>query len=95
MVVNLPGDTWPSVSPLAIQWDSTGSYVWRVNADSKVERVSAAIIQRNQDDVLVDGDVRPGDNIVVEGLQQLKAGAVVKIFGQPGDKVADAKGAVQ
>jgi RND family efflux transporter MFP subunit len=94
VVVNLPGDMWPSVCPLAIQWDSTGSYVWRVNADKKVERVSAAIIQRNQDDVLVDGDVKPGDRIVIEGLQQLKAGATVKIFGEDkkNDKVADAAG---
>ncbi|UVC06734.1 efflux RND transporter periplasmic adaptor subunit [Rhizobium sp. TH2] len=97
VVVNLPGDMWPSVSPLAIQWDSTGSYVWRVNADKKVERVSAAIIQRNQDDVLVDGDVKPGDRIVIEGLQQLKAGATVKIFGEDkkNDKVADAEGTVK
>ena len=95
VVVNLPGDTWPSVSPLAIQWDSDGSYVWRVNAEKKVERVSAAIIQRNQDDVLVDGDVKPGDKIIIEGLQQLKAGAVVKIFGEDNDKVADAAGTVK
>lgn len=97
VVVNLPGDMWPSVSPLAIQWDSNGSYVWRVNAEKKVERVSAAIIQRNQDDVLVEGDVKPGDKIVIEGLQQLKAGAAVKIFGEdkPNDKVADATGTVK
>lgn len=97
VVVNLPGDMWPSVSPLAIQWDSTGSYVWRVDADKKVERVSAAIIQRNQDDVLVDGKVKPGDQIIVEGLQQLKAGAAVRIFGEDrkNDKVADAAGTVK
>jgi len=95
VVVNLPGDTWPSVSPLAIQWDSNGSYVWRVNAEKKVERVSAAIIQRNQDDVLVEGEVKPGDRIVIEGLQQLKAGAIVKIFGEDNNKVADAAATVK
>ncbi|MGV3548785.1 efflux RND transporter periplasmic adaptor subunit [Rhizobium sp.] len=95
VVVNLPGDNWPSVSPLAIQWDSGGSYVWRVAADNKVERVAAAIIQRNQDDVLVDGEIKPGDRIVIEGLQQLRAGAKVAIFGEGGnDKVADAARAV-
>lgn len=95
VMVNMPGDTWPSVSPLAIQWDSTGSYVWRVDGEQKVERVSAAIIQRNQDDVLVDGDLKPGDRIVIEGLQQLRAGAKVAIFGESAnDKVADAAKAV-
>ena len=91
VVVSLPGDNWPSVSPLAILWDADGSYVWRVTDDKKVERVSAAIIQRNQDDVLVDGDIKPGDRIIIEGLQQLRAGATVKIFGEKAnDKVADA-----
>lgn len=96
VVVSLPGDSWPSVSPLAILWDSSGSYVWRVTSEKKVERVSAAIIQRNQDDVLVDGDIKPGDQIVIEGLQQLRAGATVKIFGdKASDKVADAAGTVK
>jgi RND family efflux transporter MFP subunit len=96
VVVSLPGDSWPSVSPLAILWDSSGSYVWRVTSEKKVERVSAAIIQRNQDDVLVDGDIKPGDQIVIEGLQQLRAGATVKIFGdKTNDKVADAAGTVK
>lgn len=96
VVVSLPGDNWPSVSPLAILWDADGSYVWRVTDDKKVERVSAAIIQRNQDDVLVDGDIKPGDRIVIEGLQQLRAGATVKIFGdKANDKVADAAGTVK
>lgn len=92
VVVSLPGDTWPSVSPLAIQWDSEGSYVWRVGKDNKVERIAAAIIQRNPDDVLVDAKIAPGDRIVTEGLQRLRNGAEVRIFGEKaeGQKVADA-----
>lgn len=92
VVLNLPGDSWPSVSPLAIQWDSDGSYVWRVNKDKKIERIAAAIIQRNPDDVLVDAKIVPGDRIVIEGLQRLRNGAEVRIFGEKADpeKVADA-----
>jgi RND family efflux transporter MFP subunit len=95
VVVSLPGDTWPSVSPLAIQWDSEGSYVWRVGKDNKVERIAAAIIQRNPDEVLVDAKIVPGDRIVTEGLQRLRNGAEVRIFGEKaeGQKVADAEGA--
>ena len=92
VVLNLPGDTWPSVSPLAIQWDSEGSYVWRVGKHNKIERIAAAIIQRNPDDVLVDAKIVPGDRVVIEGLQRLRNGVAVKIFGekeQP-EKVADA-----
>lgn len=92
VVLNLPGDTWPSVSPLAIQWDSEGSYVWRVNKDRKIERIAAAIIQRNPDDVLVDAKIVPGDRIVIEGLQRLRDGVEVRIFGDKAEpeKVADA-----
>ncbi|HHY51425.1 MAG TPA: efflux RND transporter periplasmic adaptor subunit [Alphaproteobacteria bacterium] len=94
VVLNLPGDAWPSVSPLAIQWDSEGSYVWRVGADNKIERIAAAIIQRNPDDVLVDAKIAPGDRIVIEGLQRLRNGATVQIFGEKAEpeKVADATG---
>lgn len=92
VVLSLPGDTWPSVSPLAIQWDSEGSYIWRVGKENKVERIAAAIIQRNPDDVLVDAKIVPGDRIVIEGLQRLRNGAQVRIFGEKAapDKVADA-----
>ena len=90
VLVNLGGDAWPSVDPLAIQWDSKGSFVWRVNKDGRTERIAATIIQRNPDDVLVDAAIRPGDQIVVEGLQRLRNGAEVKIFGDKpkADKVA-------
>ncbi|MBL0374424.1 efflux RND transporter periplasmic adaptor subunit [Rhizobium sp. KVB221] len=91
VVLNLGGDTWPAVDPLAIQWDSSGSYVWRVK-DHKVERVAASVIERNPDKVLVDAAIKPGDMIVTEGLQRLSNGATVKIFGEKeaADKVADA-----
>ncbi|MFZ2099824.1 MAG: efflux RND transporter periplasmic adaptor subunit, partial [Oricola sp.] len=52
VMLRFGGETWPSVDPLAIQWDSTGPYVWRV-VDGKAERLGIAIIQRNADRVLV------------------------------------------
>jgi multidrug efflux pump subunit AcrA (membrane-fusion protein) len=92
MVMQMPGDTWPSVDPLAIQWDSNGSFVWRATKDRKAEKVAAIIIQRNPDSVLVDAPIKPGDQIVVEGLQRLRNGADVKLFGEDkkAEKVAEA-----
>jgi len=92
VVLNMPGDTWPSVNPLAIQWDSNGSFVWRVGKDSKVEKVPVVVIQRNPDSVLVQGKVNPGDRIVTEGLQRLRNGLEVKLYDEKGDpnKVAEA-----
>lgn len=93
VVLNMPGDTWPSVSPLAIQWDSNGSFVWRITKDLKAEKVPAIIIQRNPTDVLVDAPIKPGELIAVEGLQRLRNGAAVKLLdGKKGapEKVAEA-----
>lgn len=93
----LGGDRWPSVNPLSVQWDSQGSFVWRVK-DGKVERVAAAVIERNPDRVLVDAKLAAGDMIVTEGLQRLRNGAEVQIYGEKkpdADKVADAAPAVK
>ncbi|MFP1633624.1 efflux RND transporter periplasmic adaptor subunit [Zhengella sp. ZM62] len=93
--MRLPGETWPAVDPLAIQWSSAGAHVWRA-VDGKVERVAVSIIQRNSDSVLVDGPLQEGDLVVTEGLQSLRPGAAIRIQGenfrenQPRPQVSDA-----
>ncbi|MGV8988469.1 MAG: efflux RND transporter periplasmic adaptor subunit [Cypionkella sp.] len=74
------GQTYVTVDPLAVQWGSDGAYVWRLN-DTKVEKVAVRIVQRNTESVLVAGEVKPGDRIVTEGLDGLKPGAEVQVFG--------------
>ena len=71
------GESYPSVDPLAVQWDGAGAHVWRViNGKSSKARVS--IVQRNPDAVLVRGDLRNGDLIVIEGLQRVTEGGEVR-----------------
>lgn len=72
------GDTFPTVNPLAVQWRSEGSYVWRVNGEGEAEQVPVRIIQRNSDAVLVDAPLQPGDEVVTEGVQSVRAGAAVR-----------------
>lgn len=72
------GQTYPAVNPLSIQWDSQGSYVWQITGDT-VQRVSAKVIQRNPNSVLVDAKLTPGDRTVSEGLLSLRPGASVKV----------------
>ena len=79
--MRLPGETWPAVDPLAIQWSSAGAHVWRVT-DGKVERVMVSIIQRNSDSVLVDGPLKEGEIVVTEGLQSLRPGSAIRIQGE-------------
>ncbi len=80
--LSFEGQSYPAVNPLAIQWDSNGSYVWQI-VDDKVQRVPARVIQRNPESVLVDAELSPGDQIVSEGLLALRPGASVRIEGAP------------
>ncbi len=71
------GESYPSVDPLAVQWDGAGAHVWRV-VDSKSSKVRISVVQRNPDAVLVRGDLHNGDLIVVEGLQRVTEGGEVR-----------------
>jgi RND family efflux transporter MFP subunit len=81
LTLNFTGQSYPAVDPLAIQWDSTGSFVWRLVAD-KVERVPVQIIQRNPESVLVASELATGDDVVTEGLLSLRPGMNVRVQGR-------------
>ncbi|WP_037087371.1 efflux RND transporter periplasmic adaptor subunit [Neorhizobium vignae] len=76
------GERYPAVDPLAIQWDGEGSYVWQVR-DNKSVKTRVRVVQRNPDAVLVGAELKEGDRIVTEGLQRVREGAPVRIFGAP------------
>lgn len=80
--IAFPGDTYPTVDPLAIQWGTDGAYVWKIT-DNKAKRISVRIVQRNTAYVLVEADIKPGDEIVAEGVQSVREGSAVQIKGQP------------
>lgn len=79
--MTFPGDVYPAVDPLAIQWDSEGSYVWHVN-EGKAEQVRVRIVQRNPNAVLLVADLQEGDQIVTEGVQRVREGGAVTLIGQ-------------
>lgn len=88
--VNLPfpGDKQLAVSALAIQWDRSGSYVWKVDGDG-VARAPITILERQSGRVLVaSSDIAEGDRIVVEGLQRLRPGAKVAEIDRSGAPAA-------
>ncbi len=80
--MSFAGEQFPSVDPLAIQWSSAGSYLWKF-VEGKVERVPVEIIQRNSDGVLVKAELAEGDHVVTQGVQQLTAGASVRLLDDP------------
>ena len=87
-----PGDPYPAVDPLAIQWNAEGAYVWRVkNGPMKsgiVEHVRVGIVQRNADSVLVTGALHEGDLVVTKGVQNLQDKSAVDIMPDEGVKEA-------
>lgn len=75
------GENYPSVDPLAVQWDAEGSYVWRVK-DDKSHKVRVQVVQRNPDSVLVKAELAQGEPVVIEGLQRVREGGAVRTAGQ-------------
>ncbi len=82
--LNFAGQSYPAVDPLAIQWDSKGSYVWALE-ESKVKRIAVQIIQRNPESVLVAGEIAAGTEVVTEGLLALRPGASVRVQPSNGE----------
>lgn len=62
----------------ALVSDADGSYVWRIGADDKAERVQIEIGSREPGRVEVRSGLRDGDRIVVAGTHKVHAGVKVK-----------------
>lgn len=79
VALGFEGQPRVAVSALSIQWDRTGSYVWAV-VDDVAKRLPISVLERQSGRVLVSGDLKAGDKVVVEGLQRLREGAKVAEF---------------
>ena len=82
VTMKFPGDTYPAVSPLAIQWGTDGAFVWVVR-EGKAKRTPVRIVQRNTENVLVDAPIGEGEMVVTEGVQNVREGSDVLVAGQP------------
>ena len=77
--VEFPGDIYPSVDPLAIQWGTDGAFVWVIR-DGRAKRTPVRIVQRNTESVLVAAEgIAPGDTVVTEGVHAVRDGAEVLV----------------
>ena len=71
------GRFYPIVREVAVLWSRDGAYLWRV-IENKIEKVFVKIVRRDRGWILVDGPLKTGDLIVVEGVQGLRVGQSVK-----------------
>ncbi len=63
-----------SVPGLAVQWDRTGAYVWKLGDGGAATRASVTILQRNDDIAIVAGEIAAGDTVIVEGADRVRPG---------------------
>jgi RND family efflux transporter MFP subunit len=88
VAMKFPGDAYPSVDPLAIQWGASGAFVWAVR-DGKAEQVPVRIVQRNTESVLVAADLTEDDSVVTEGVHTVRNGAELLIASNRGGTPAE------
>ena len=81
--LQLPGPQLASVPELALQWEAGESYLWRI-VGGLAERVEVTARRRFDNRVLIEGDIRPGELVVIEGVQRLRAGRPVTISAAEG-----------
>lgn len=72
------GDTYPSVSPLAIQWGTDGAFIWAI-AEGRAKRMPVRIVQRNTENVLIEAPLTVGDVVVTEGVQNVREGSEILV----------------
>lgn len=76
----ITGQDYPTVPEIALQWGEDGSYVWVVR-EGRTERVNTQVIARTTGNVLLEGDITEGEQVVVEGLERVDQGSSVIILG--------------
>lgn len=75
--MSLDGQRYAVIPESGLSWGATGSYIWLVN-DGRASKVAVEIKQRLRGKILVSGDISEGDELIVEGIQQLREGQEVK-----------------
>lgn len=82
----IPGQRYPTVPEIALQWSAEGAFVWVVR-DGRAEREPARVVARSDGRVLVEAAMQAGEAAVVEGQQRLRPGLMVEVLdthGGPG-----------
>ena len=89
VVADIDGEIYPVVAETGVQWGADGAYVWSIE-NGQATRVPVQVVQRREGRVLISGDFREGDVVVVEGIQRMQEGIDVT-YEAP--RVADRVGA--
>ncbi len=79
--LHLPGQEYPEVPELAVQFAKGALHVWRIKGD-KAEKIEVRLVRRRNSTVLIEGPLAAGDRVVIEGTQRLAPGKKVEIISE-------------
>ena len=68
-----------SIPDVSLQWGADGSYVWVANGD-RAERREVQLVKRLTGNILIEGDLREGEQVIMEGVQAVREGAPLKVL---------------
>ena len=77
LVVSVEVDTL-MIPQSAVQADQQGNYVFKVGPDNKVVRSNIGMGERVGTDVVVSSGMEEGETVVVQGVQKVRAGQLVR-----------------
>lgn len=84
------GKTYPSAPEEAVVWGGKGAYLWAVR-DGQAERLPVTIVSRRNGLVLVDGNLRAKEVVVVEGVHKIREGQKLRLVKPATAKPQDAR----
>lgn len=87
----LPGRTVLQVPELAVQWGREGSHVWIVR-DGNAHKVLVRVLRRLDAAVLVEGELKAGEPLVVEGIHRLRPQRPVRVVEDRSERAQPANG---
>ena len=78
VTLNASRGSFLSVPDVAVQWGADGAYVW-IAENGNAARREIRLVKRLAGSILVEGDLSENDQVVMEGIQGVRAGAPLKI----------------
>lgn len=78
VILQLAGEQYAVIPEAALMWGATSAYVWLAE-EGKAKQVNVQIQQRLSGRLLVSGDLKLNDQLIVEGVQSLRQGQSVNV----------------
>jgi RND family efflux transporter MFP subunit len=68
-----------AVPDVSVQWGADGAYVW-VADDAVARRVEVKLVRRLTDQLLVEGELEEGTEVIAEGVQAVREGLALRVL---------------